>query len=183
MSASLINGFPLSVPYALLQLLSLYVCIYIALLKKQNPISSSLTGSSLFSVPFQFKQKHAILVETELLREMPDALASPFPDVFYIQAKLAGVKVRFLCTWERGCFETKTEQEIPFHKKRRKETGKERFACPLPFTRAKTGKNRASKLVRSDCFTRHPWVGFTRKDGKHRRNDCFRKCNSGIRLR
>uniref|UniRef100_A0A182YM99 FKRP stem domain-containing protein n=1 Tax=Anopheles stephensi TaxID=30069 RepID=A0A182YM99_ANOST len=41
-----------------------------------------------------FKQKHAILVETELLKEMPDALASPFPDVFYIQAKLAGVKVR-----------------------------------------------------------------------------------------
>ena len=163
----------------------MYVYIYIALLKKQNPISSSLTGSSLFSLPlpFQFKQKHAILVETELLREMPDALASPFPDVFYIQAKLAGVKVRFLCTWERVCFETKTEQEIPFHKKRRKETGKERFACPLPFTRAKTGKNRAPKLVRSDCFTRHPWVGFTRKDGKHRRNDCFRKCNSGIRLR
>ncbi|XP_050101588.1 ribitol 5-phosphate transferase FKRP [Anopheles aquasalis] len=39
-----------------------------------------------------FKQKHAILVETELLKEMPDALAAPFPDVFYLQAKLAGVK-------------------------------------------------------------------------------------------
>ncbi|XP_058060359.1 ribitol 5-phosphate transferase FKRP [Anopheles bellator] len=39
-----------------------------------------------------FKQKHAILVETELLKELPDALSAPFPDMFYIQAKLAGTK-------------------------------------------------------------------------------------------
>lgn len=39
-----------------------------------------------------YKQKHAILVETALLKEMPDTLSSPFPDLFYIQAKLANVK-------------------------------------------------------------------------------------------
>lgn len=42
---------------------------------------------------FQYKQKHAILVETALLRDMPDALSSPFPELFYIQAKLANIKV------------------------------------------------------------------------------------------
>ncbi|XP_065092821.1 ribitol 5-phosphate transferase FKRP [Ochlerotatus camptorhynchus] len=39
-----------------------------------------------------YKQKHAILVETALLKEMPDALSSPFPELFYIQAKLANIK-------------------------------------------------------------------------------------------
>ncbi|XP_062551656.1 ribitol 5-phosphate transferase FKRP [Armigeres subalbatus] len=39
-----------------------------------------------------YKQKHAILVETDLLKEMPDTLSSPFPDLLYIQAKLANVK-------------------------------------------------------------------------------------------
>ncbi|XP_055600952.1 ribitol 5-phosphate transferase FKRP [Uranotaenia lowii] len=39
-----------------------------------------------------YKQKHAILVETELLREMADALSDPFPELFYIQSKLANVK-------------------------------------------------------------------------------------------
>uniref|UniRef100_A0A8D8JBA7 Fukutin-related protein n=1 Tax=Culex pipiens TaxID=7175 RepID=A0A8D8JBA7_CULPI len=39
-----------------------------------------------------YKQKHAILVETALLRDMPDALSSPFPELFYIQAKLANIK-------------------------------------------------------------------------------------------
>ncbi|XP_053695428.1 ribitol 5-phosphate transferase FKRP [Sabethes cyaneus] len=39
-----------------------------------------------------YKQKHAILIETALLKEMPDALSSPFPELFYIQAKLSNIK-------------------------------------------------------------------------------------------
>ncbi|XP_058447694.1 ribitol 5-phosphate transferase FKRP [Malaya genurostris] len=39
-----------------------------------------------------YKQKHAILIESALLKEMPDALSSPFPELFYIQAKLANIK-------------------------------------------------------------------------------------------
>lgn len=48
---------------------------------------------SQYCFRFQYKQKHAILVETSLLKEMPDALSSPFPELFYIQAKLANIKV------------------------------------------------------------------------------------------
>ncbi|EAA10188.4 AGAP008690-PA [Anopheles gambiae str. PEST] len=71
-----------------------------------------------------FKQKHAILVETELLREMPDALASPFPDVFYIQAKLAGVKVLLL----NGAFQDGRKLFTSYHTKtKRRNQRKEQF--------------------------------------------------------
>lgn len=43
---------------------------------------------------FQFLQKHAILVDTNLLKTMPDPLASPFPEMFYVQAKMCKAKVR-----------------------------------------------------------------------------------------
>ncbi|XP_040168799.1 fukutin-related protein [Anopheles arabiensis] len=71
-----------------------------------------------------FKQKHAILVETELLREMPDALASPFPDVFYIQAKLAGVKKVLL----NGAFQDGRKLFTSYHTKtKRRNQRKEQF--------------------------------------------------------
>ena len=41
----------------------------------------------------QFQQKHAILMETSTLKELPDALATPFPEMLYIQAKVAKLKV------------------------------------------------------------------------------------------
>ncbi|XP_052897577.1 ribitol 5-phosphate transferase FKRP [Anopheles moucheti] len=71
-----------------------------------------------------FKQKHAILVETELLKEMPDALASPFPDVFYIQAKLAGVKKVLL----NGAFQDGRKLFTSYHTKtKRRNQRKEQF--------------------------------------------------------
>lgn len=42
---------------------------------------------------FQFLQKHAIFIETATLKEMPDALSSPFPEFFYIQTKVSHVQV------------------------------------------------------------------------------------------
>ncbi|CAD7015386.1 unnamed protein product [Ceratitis capitata] len=39
-------------------------------------------------------QKHAILVDVGVLKELPDPFASPFPEMFYIQAKLAGISQR-----------------------------------------------------------------------------------------
>lgn len=47
----------------------------------------------LFSIYFQFLQKHAILVDVNLLKVMPNAFASPFPEMFYLQAKMAKAKV------------------------------------------------------------------------------------------
>ncbi|XP_017484571.1 PREDICTED: fukutin-related protein [Rhagoletis zephyria] len=38
-----------------------------------------------------YLQKHAILVDVGVLKELPDPFASPFPEMFYIQAKLAGI--------------------------------------------------------------------------------------------
>uniref|UniRef100_A0AAG5DU29 FKRP stem domain-containing protein n=1 Tax=Anopheles atroparvus TaxID=41427 RepID=A0AAG5DU29_ANOAO len=71
-----------------------------------------------------FKQKHAILVETELLKEMPDALASPFPDVFYIQAKLAGTKKVLL----NGAFQEGRKLFTAYHTKtKRRNVRKEQF--------------------------------------------------------
>uniref|UniRef100_A0A182QY01 FKRP stem domain-containing protein n=1 Tax=Anopheles farauti TaxID=69004 RepID=A0A182QY01_9DIPT len=71
-----------------------------------------------------FKQKHAILVETELLKEMPDALSSPFPDVFYIQAKLAGVKKVLL----NGAFQDGRKLFTSYHTKtKRRNQRKEQF--------------------------------------------------------
>ncbi|XP_053676250.1 ribitol 5-phosphate transferase FKRP [Anopheles nili] len=71
-----------------------------------------------------FKQKHAILVETELLKEMPDALSSPFPDVFYIQAKLAGVKKMLL----NGAFQDGRKLFTSYHTKtKRRNQRKEQF--------------------------------------------------------
>lgn len=42
---------------------------------------------------FKFLQKHAIMVETALLKEMPDALSAPFPEMFYLQAQIAETQV------------------------------------------------------------------------------------------
>ncbi|KFB35739.1 AGAP008690-PA-like protein [Anopheles sinensis] len=71
-----------------------------------------------------FKQKHAILVETELLKEMPDALSSPFPDVFYIQAKLAGVKKVLL----NGAFQEGRKLFTSYHTKtKRRNVRKDQF--------------------------------------------------------
>ncbi|XP_055920755.1 ribitol 5-phosphate transferase FKRP [Eupeodes corollae] len=39
-----------------------------------------------------YLQKHAILVDTGVLREMPDPFGSPFPELFYIQAKAAKIE-------------------------------------------------------------------------------------------
>lgn len=44
---------------------------------------------------FQFLQKHAILVDTSFLKTMPNALLSPFPELFYIQARVGKSKVYF----------------------------------------------------------------------------------------
>ncbi|TMW43129.1 hypothetical protein DOY81_011792 [Sarcophaga bullata] len=38
-----------------------------------------------------FLQKHGILVDVAVLKEMPEPLASPFPEMFYIQAKLNNI--------------------------------------------------------------------------------------------
>lgn len=46
-----------------------------------------------FQLSFQFLQKHAILVDTNLLKIMPNALASPFPEMFYVQAKMSKADV------------------------------------------------------------------------------------------
>lgn len=53
---------------------------------------------SLFELVFndyfyQFLQKHAIMVETAILKEMPDALSAPFPEMFYLQAQIAETQV------------------------------------------------------------------------------------------
>lgn len=48
------------------------------------------------------KGKHAILVQTDILKEMTDSFMLPFPDAFYIQAAAKGVKVlgwRFKTMW------------------------------------------------------------------------------------
>lgn len=45
-------------------------------------------------ISLQFLQKHAIMVETALLKEMPDAISAPFPEVFYLQAQIAESKVK-----------------------------------------------------------------------------------------
>ncbi|XP_055380690.1 MATH and LRR domain-containing protein PFE0570w [Condylostylus longicornis] len=39
-----------------------------------------------------YLQKHGIFIDVDILKEMPDALASPFPEMFYIQAKIFKVK-------------------------------------------------------------------------------------------
>lgn len=41
----------------------------------------------------QFLQKHGILIETSILKEMPDALSAPYPEMLYVQAKILKVKV------------------------------------------------------------------------------------------
>ncbi|KNC25593.1 hypothetical protein FF38_05803 [Lucilia cuprina] len=38
-----------------------------------------------------FLQKHAVLVDVAVLKEMPEPLAAPFPEMFYIQAKLNNI--------------------------------------------------------------------------------------------
>ncbi|XP_058976576.1 ribitol 5-phosphate transferase FKRP-like [Musca domestica] len=38
-----------------------------------------------------FLQKHALLVDVGVLKEMPEPLAAPFPEMFYIQAKLSNI--------------------------------------------------------------------------------------------
>ncbi|XP_075169320.1 ribitol 5-phosphate transferase FKRP [Haematobia irritans] len=38
-----------------------------------------------------FLQKHALLVDVGVLKEMPEPLAAPFPEMFYIQSKLSNI--------------------------------------------------------------------------------------------
>lgn len=47
-----------------------------------------------FNFPSQFLQKHGMLIETAFLRMLPDPLAQPFPEMLYIQAKVAKSTVR-----------------------------------------------------------------------------------------
>lgn len=50
-----------------------------------------------------YLQKHAILVDVGVLKELPDPFVSPFPEMFYIQAKLAGIsKTVFPQTFQDG---------------------------------------------------------------------------------
>lgn len=44
-------------------------------------------------ISLQFIQKHAILVDVAFLRTMPTPLAAPFPEMFYVQAKMGNSKV------------------------------------------------------------------------------------------
>ncbi|XP_031620717.1 fukutin-related protein isoform X2 [Contarinia nasturtii] len=72
-----------------------------------------------------FLQKHAILADTSLLKIMPDALASPFPEMFYIQAKICKAKLHFLKT---GLLQDGKRLFTAFHnKQRRKEIRKQQF--------------------------------------------------------
>lgn len=41
-----------------------------------------------------YAQKHGIFIETSLLRDMPDPLITPFPEMLYVQAKIAKIKVQ-----------------------------------------------------------------------------------------
>lgn len=71
-----------------------------SLIRSTDPITS-LSNVFFFVRLFfvrQFLQKHAILVHTSFLKMMPDPLAMPFPEMFYIQAKMAkSVVSRFWC--------------------------------------------------------------------------------------
>ncbi|XP_011205600.2 ribitol 5-phosphate transferase FKRP [Bactrocera dorsalis] len=50
-----------------------------------------------------YLQKHAILVDVGVLKVLPDPFVSPFPEMFYIQAKLAGIsKTVFPQTFQDG---------------------------------------------------------------------------------
>lgn len=40
-----------------------------------------------------YVQKHGIFIETTLLKDMPDPLMTPFPEMMYVQAKLAKIQV------------------------------------------------------------------------------------------
>lgn len=40
-----------------------------------------------------YVQKHGIFIETALLKDMPDPLMTPFPEMMYVQAKLANIQV------------------------------------------------------------------------------------------
>lgn len=41
-----------------------------------------------------YTQKHGIFIETSLLRDMAEPLATPFPEMLYLQAKIAKIQVR-----------------------------------------------------------------------------------------
>lgn len=43
---------------------------------------------------FQFIQKHAIMIESALLKDMPSAMSLPFPEMLYIQAKSTNTEVK-----------------------------------------------------------------------------------------
>lgn len=45
-----------------------------------------------------FVQKHAILIETPLIKEIPNALISPFPELFYIRARTENFKLHIFNT-------------------------------------------------------------------------------------
>lgn len=52
------------------------------------------TAQNLTTDCDMYVQKHAILAETSLLKTIPHALMSPFPEVLYLRAKAANIKVR-----------------------------------------------------------------------------------------
>ena len=41
----------------------------------------------------QYTQKHAMLMESSALKELPEPLASPFPEYFFVQSKFAQIEV------------------------------------------------------------------------------------------
>lgn len=48
-----------------------------------------------------YTQKHGIFIETDFLRDMPEPLATPFPEMLYLQAKIANIRVRKMIEYAR----------------------------------------------------------------------------------
>lgn len=59
---------------------------------QNNTKGSSINNCDMFLL------KHAIIMETSLLKEIPNALTSPFPELFYIRAKSENFKLYILNT-------------------------------------------------------------------------------------
>lgn len=45
---------------------------------------------------FQFLQKHAILIDVATLGAMPEPFGLPFPEMLYVQAKIANLTVNYI---------------------------------------------------------------------------------------
>lgn len=67
------------------------VSCYLLALLNFHPISNRFKFFDFF---FQYLQKHAILIDTNFLKLMPNPLAAPFPEMLYLQSKMAKAKVR-----------------------------------------------------------------------------------------